>query len=671
MNWETKSSDFINKSLFKIFLPAITVLFGLQTLRIFVPTIVYVYGDSMGASTIQLGIYAAIVFLVSFLFASISRVIGIKLTLVTTIGGVGLIRLLEQIFSSPFMDLCLSTLGTVFFILFFPSYLSYIWNMNKKPIKTGNYIIGILFGFALDTSLLGAYKTYDINWHPNIISFFIIFILAIAQFFLLFKWIKTTELFNKTKKILRNEPNFLFSIPIMAWGSFLFLQALFFQNIGYETVNSGLSQPIVLTFITLGNIIAILFSVFILKNLHKRWLLSIVVIGAILLILFFPLIKMSGSIAIIPLFIGQIILASELTLIFVSLESNVTPKGLWRSSIFYGIGMMLFIALIFGYYSGYDINLPFNNQILAPISAGILFACTLISSFKLYEGRRLNLINEEKKINLIRIDSKNISLIIIILILIFSLLVNVIGWKKPKSLTGNGYPVRVMTYNLHQGFDTKGYLGMEAFAKVIEESNADIIALQEVSRGWFINGSVDMLTWLSQRLNMPYIYGPVGDPLFGNAILSKYPILEYKNELLPKGDVPLQRGFIWVNIDLGNNEELFMIATHLHHVEEDNHIRKSQIEAIVDYWGGSDKTVILGDMNAKPHYPETRVYYNSGLLDTFIEAGTGNGFTYSSDNPDKRIDYIWISPDLASSDFVIPKSIASDHLGVVITIDKR
>ena len=665
------NSNFTKDSTYDILLPAITVLFGLQTLRIFVPTIVYVYGDSMGASTIQLGIYAAIVFLVSFLFAIISRVIGIKLTLVTTIGGVGLIRLLEQIFLSPFMDLCLSTFGTVFFVLFFPSYLSYIWNTNKENKKTSEYILGILSGFALDTAILGAFKTYDINWQSNIISFFLILILTIAQFYLLFNWTSKTGFFTKEKSILRKEPNFLFSIPIMAWGSFLLLQALFFQNIGYETVNSGLSQPIVLTFITLGNITAILFSTFILKNLNQRWLLTSVIVGAILLILFFPLIKMSGSIAIIPLFIGQIILASELTLIFVSLESNVTSKGLWRSSIFYGIGMILFIALVFGYYAGYDINLPFNNQILPPISTGILFVCTLISSFKLYEGGRLNLINEEKKINLIRIDFKNISLIIIILILIFSSLVNVIGWKKPKSLTGNGYPVRVMTYNLHQGFDTKGYLGMEAFAKVIEESNADIIALQEVSRGWFINGSVDMLTWLSQRLNMPYIYGPVGDPLFGNAILSKYPILEYKNELLPKGNVPLQRGFIWVNIDLGNNEELFVIATHLHHVEEDNHIRKPQIEAIVDYWKNHDKTVILGDMNAKPHYPETQIYYNSGLLDTFIEAGTGNGFTYSSDNPDKRIDYIWISPDLAASDFVIPESIASDHLGVVITIDKR
>ena len=125
--------NFIKDSTYDILLPAITVLFGLQTLRILIPTIVYVYGDSMGASTIQLGIYAAIVFLTSFLFAFISRFIGIKLTLFITTLGVGLIRLLEQIFSSPYIDFYLSTLGTALFILFIPSYLSYMWSRSDAP----------------------------------------------------------------------------------------------------------------------------------------------------------------------------------------------------------------------------------------------------------------------------------------------------------------------------------------------------------------------------------------------------------------------------------------------------------------------------------------------------------------------------------------------------------
>jgi len=68
-----KNQNFFIKSLYDISLPAITIMFGLQNLRILIPTIVYVYGDAMGASTVQLGLYAVIVFLISFLFASLSR----------------------------------------------------------------------------------------------------------------------------------------------------------------------------------------------------------------------------------------------------------------------------------------------------------------------------------------------------------------------------------------------------------------------------------------------------------------------------------------------------------------------------------------------------------------------------------------------------------------------
>ena len=59
---------------------------------------------------------------------------------------------------------------------------------------------------------------------------------------------------------------------------------------------------------------------------------------------------------------------------------------------------------------------------------------------------------------------------------------------------------------------------------MIEEQQPDIVALQEVTRGWVIYGSFDMLVWLSQRLDMPYVYGPAADSVWGNAILSRYPM---------------------------------------------------------------------------------------------------------------------------------------------------
>jgi len=211
---------------------------------------------------------------------------------------------------------------------------------------------------------------------------------------------------------------------------------------------------------------------------------------------------------------------------------------------------------------------------------------------------------------------------------------------------------------------------MEALAEVIEQGDADIVALQEVSRGWVINTSLDMLTWLSRRLDMPYLSGPTADPLWGNAILSRYPILEHGQAELPRGGVALRRGYLWARVDVGDGETLLMIATHLHHVEADSQVRQPQVAAIVDFWAGRDRTVILGDMNAEPDAPEVAMYRDAGLRDAFAEAGSGDGFTWRSDHPSVRIDYVWVSPDLQVSDVAILPSTASDHLPVAVTVGR-
>ena len=46
-----------------------------------------------------------------------------------------------------------------------------------------------------------------------------------------------------------------------------------------------------------------------------------------------------------------------------------------------------------------------------------------------------------------------------------------------------------------------------------------------------------------------------------------------------------------------------------------------------------------------------------------------NGFTVPSKEPSKRIDYIWVSSDLEASNFALTDSLASDHLGLAVTLD--
>jgi endonuclease/exonuclease/phosphatase family metal-dependent hydrolase len=318
--------------------------------------------------------------------------------------------------------------------------------------------------------------------------------------------------------------------------------------------------------------------------------------------------------------------------------------------------MVILVVLLLAYYVVYQVKLPYDNTTLEITAAVILAICGLFTAFSKYKEM---------------IVSQRLWLIpALALILLLPSLAGAVTWQEPEVDAGNGFPVRIMTYNLHNGFNTKGYLGMEALASVIEESQPDIIAFQEVSRGWVISGRLDMLTWLSQRLDMPYISGPTADPLWGNAILSRYPILEYDNYELPPRDLFILRGFTVALIDIGGGERLQVIATHFHHLEEDSAVRQQQSPVILDFWAGADSTIILGDLNAEPDSPEIILFEGAGLIDAAAQVSSSPANTFDSVDRYQRIDYIWVSPDLVVEEVFVPGPTTSDHLPVIADISR-
>ena len=125
-----------------------------------------------------------------------------------------------------------------------------------------------------------------------------------------------------------------------------------------------------------------------------------------------------------------------------------------------------------------------------------------------------------------------------------------------------------------------------------------------MSRGWLVDGSVDILTWLSQRLDMDYAWGPAADSVWGNAVFSHYPIVLSENHEMPNNDdLSLDRGFLWVEINVGDEEPLRIIATHFHAGRDEGEHRIPQSEAILKRWDGLSRTVILGDLNGRPGDP--------------------------------------------------------------------
>lgn len=319
-----------------------------------------------------------------------------------------------------------------------------------------------------------------------------------------------------------------------------------------------------------------------------------------------------------------------------------------------GIGQLLFVIMSFGFYVSFDMGLGFRAPAVLPVAA-ILIA---IAAIAVTRGQAVD----------IEVTANYRPAIAGALLLSLPLVLW-LGWDTPQptSPPAGNTSIRIMDYNLHNGFNTDGQLDMEALAQVIEASDADVIGLQEISRGWVMNGSVDMMQWLSQRLDMPYFYGPTEGLQWGNAVLSRYPIVNAETAPLPPESLRLHRGYIRAEIDIGQ-DKLQIIDTHLHNLGPDSEIRQEQMPALLDAWDGAPKTVLMGDTNATPDSPEMKMLADGGLIDVGGLIGPDPGYTFNSAGPYERIDYFWISPDLIPSDFTLRQTTASDHLPLVINI---
>ncbi|HID86256.1 MAG TPA: hypothetical protein EYP55_02630, partial [Anaerolineae bacterium] len=492
------------QTLMEVGLPALTILLGAQTLRVLLPSLVHAYGERPGVTSIQVGLLAFGTFLVAFLAAALRRLLRPRGALALTAGGLALLRLAEQLSQAPMLDLVLSALGTALFILFLPTYLGHI--RHRGPQATGGYAIGLLLGLALDTGLHGTLGTVDLSWRPGIGPILLVLALVLVQFALLAR-----TLAEGGAQAPSDGP-FLVTWPLLALGPLLFLQALIFQNIAQATVMTGWPQPAAFAWVVLANAAGIAVGAFVVSRARRSWWPAALLVGAIL-VLALPASQRGGGIGTASLLVGQVIAAGALTMILTGLGARAEGSGFWRTTAANGIGMFLFVLLTFAYYIRYDLKVPYDNAVLPPVAAGILVLSALGAARLLPTERSAE-----------PTDWTPAWVALALLVLPLGLWA---GWREPQPVAGRGWPVRVMTYNLHQGFDTEGWLGMEALARVLEESGAEVVALQEVSRGWVINGSLDMLTWLSRRLKMPHVSGPTADPLWGNAILSRYPLREH------------------------------------------------------------------------------------------------------------------------------------------------
>jgi len=630
---------------------AITVMFGFQTLRVLVPGLTWILGDRIGLGAVELGGIALVIFACSFLAGTLLKKLTARWTIVFTAGGLGLLRLVMQLWwGEPLFNLVLAGLGTMLFVLFIPVLLEISRSQGRRALNF--YAIGFLLGLITDTAMNGAFFTYDMVWRNEPLPIVLTVLLVLILWVVLYqkKYLYTFD--DDIPVALSGSRRFSW----IALGPFIFIQLVIFQNIARLTTLTDWTLPLSFAYILLTQIIALVVVIWWLKKQPSGQWLAVIMAGVVLIIISFFTNQAGAWINALEILIGQVSLSILFTVLVTGACKQVTDTKAKGISVPHGLGMIVLVILLLGYYAVYQITLPYSNTVLELAATIILTISALFAS-----------ISHERVV--VRMNRVWLVPVLAALFLILPL-AGILMWQQPKVVEGNGFPIKVMTYNLHNGFDTKGYLGMEELAQIIEKNDPDIVALQEISRGWLISGRVDMMTWLSQRLKMPYVFGPTADPYWGSAILSRYPIIEHETFDLPPRDLFILRGFTIAQIDIGGNTPLQVIATHYHHLEEDSEIRVLQSRELVKYLDSNTSTVLMGDFNAQPDAPEVRLLIDSGLVDAAASASSSPSNTFHADDAYERIDYIWVSKDIKIRDVFVQDTTASDHLPVIAVIEK-
>lgn len=224
--------------------------------------------------------------------------------------------------------------------------------------------------------------------------------------------------------------------------------------------------------------------------------------------------------------------------------------------------------------------------------------------------------------------------------------------------------LKIMTFNIQHCLNyIERFIDFPLFAKTIADSGADIVGLNEV-RGKGANPHYEAQTEiLAKSSGYPYRYFAKaidfdGCNPYGNAVLSKYPIIKAETVGIPDPTVKKYDGYYEtrciakLTVDVG--EPLTVLVTHfgLNRDEHEN-ARDTILTNLSD-----KRCVLMGDFNVRP---------DSDILDpiraSMKDTATGRGdmFSFPSDKPDRKIDYIFVSNDIKVLSAEIPALTVSDH----------
>jgi len=237
----------------------------------------------------------------------------------------------------------------------------------------------------------------------------------------------------------------------------------------------------------------------------------------------------------------------------------------------------------------------------------------------------------------------------------------------------SGARLRVMTYNIHhaQGLVTK--LDIKRIAGVIKDANPDLVALEEVDVNTNRADKKDEPKEFATLTGLHAAFAKaidVGGGDYGDAVLSRWPILSQKVIKLPKTGNREQRVALITRVQPEKLPEIVFVAVHLEHAYEPDRLAQAKtLKEALDQIP-VQSIILAGDFNATPGSDAIKVFTDAG----WKSCTDDDDKTFPAPYPTKKIDFILLPP---TTPFKVTKKdipserVASDHRPVVVYLELK